>query len=280
MPIIKCPNCGDRMQVDPSDLGERVICPGCDHRFAAQDDSGDERSQSRGRDAEERRPRSRSRDDDFDRPRKKKSNALLYIILGLVAVFVVLPCVGCIGFGIYVDKAKQSFGGTWTDHPVISLDGGAAPVTASFPIAPVSGSLNDAGNSGTGATLCFSNMDQNDSIKDATFLIGYVDYPAGTTNPLDKCYLTIRSEIAEQHLYNPLVPPHVVSETPTTVGGYPAKEARYAKDDGDFVLRVIHVNDRPKSGPARLVVVLAGGTGMKEEDKQKFLSSVKIGKGK
>jgi len=192
----------------------------------------------------------------------------------------VLPCLGCIGFGIYVDKAKQSFSGAWSDHAVVSLDGGAAPVTASFPIAPISGGLNDPANGGTGETLSFSNMDQNDSIKDATFLIGYVDYPAGTANPLDKGYLTIRGEIADQHLFNPLVPPHVVSETPTTVGGYPAKEARYAKDDGDFTLRIIHVNDRPKNGPARLVVALAGGTGMKEEDKQKFLNSVKIGKGK
>ena len=41
------------------------------------------------------------------------------------------------------------------------------------------------------------------------------------------------------------------------------------------------INILPQVLPlARLVVVLAGGTGMKEADKQKFLNSVKIGKGK
>jgi hypothetical protein len=40
------------------------------------------------------------------------------------------------------------------------------------------------------------------------------------------------------------------------------------------------VNDRPKSTAPRLVVVLAGGNAMKDADKQKFLQSVKISKGK
>ena len=72
----------------------------------------------------------------------------------------------------------------------------------------------------------------------------------------------------------------ITGESPTTLYGYPAKEAKYSEDDGGFVLRVIHVNDRPRNSPARLVVILTGGTGMKDADKQKFLDSVKIGKGK
>ncbi len=273
MPIIDCPKCRERMQVDSSDLDDRVVCPLCDHRFAPRGDADDDlprgRRPVRGRD-----------EDDFDRPRKKKSSALLYIVLALVGVFVVLPCLGCIGFVIYVDRAKQSFTGTWTDHPVISVQGGATPVTASFPMTPVSGLLADPVGGGNGAKLSYSNMEQDGSVKDATFAIGYVDYPEGTTNPLDRGYLPLRGAIADAYMDNPLVGPTVVSETATTVSGYPAKEARYDKDGGDFTLRVIHVNDRPKNGPVRLVVILAGGTGLKEEDKQKFLNSVKIGKGK
>ena len=279
MPIIRCPKCSEKMQVDRGDLDERVVCPSCDHRFAAREDSPvDDRDDDRPTD----RGRSRSRPvDDFDRPRPKaKSNKLLWIILILVAIFVVLPCLGCIGFTIYVNTAKESFTGPWTDQAVLSLDGGTAPVTASFPALPVSSSLNDTVNSGSGSALAFNNMDQADSMKDAVFMIGYIDYPAGTTNPLDKGYLQIRTELTATHLYNPLMAPRIATEQSAVHYGYPSKEAKYMADDGNYTLRVIHVNDRPRNSPARLVVVLAGGVGMKEEDKQKFLNSVKIGKGK
>ncbi len=276
MPIIRCPQCSEKMQVDRGDLGERVVCPGCDHRFAAREDApDDDRPSDRGR------PNSRL-DDGFDRPRQPaKSNKLLWIILALVGLFVVLPCLGCVGFVIYVNTAKESFAGPWTDHSVTGLDSGSAAVSASFPAVPVSSSLNDSLNSGTGSALAFNNMDQAGSMKDALFLIGYIDYPAGTTNPLDKGYLQIRTELTATHLYNPLMAPRIASEKSTTLSNnYPAKEAKYMDDDGGYVLQIIHVNDRPRGSTARLVIVLAGGVGMKDEDKQKFLNSVKIGKGK
>ena len=49
MPIIRCPQCSEKMQVDRGDLGERVVCPGCDHRFAAREDApDDDRPSDRG----------------------------------------------------------------------------------------------------------------------------------------------------------------------------------------------------------------------------------------
>ena len=270
MPIIRCPICQDKMKVAPEDLGERVVCPGCDHRFTARDDDP--------ADEDDDRPRRGSLE--RDRPRRKpKSNKVLWLVLGTVGILVFLVCGGCIGFGVYMNTAKESFAGPWTDHSLVAADGGTA-VRASFPAVPVSNVLADTTNGGNGTSLSFSNVEQTGSLKDAVFLIGYVDYPAGTANPLEKGYLPIRAEIADLHLFNPLVPPRIVSETGTTVSGYPGKEARYAADDGDFVLRVVHVNDRPKGSTVRLVVVLAGGTGLKEEDKQKFLNLVKIEKGR
>ncbi len=273
MPIIRCPNCREKMQVDPGDLDERVVCPGCDHRFAAREDSpDDDRPTDRGR--------SRSRPvDDLDRPRPKaKSNKLLWIILVLVGLFIVLPCLGCIGFFVYFGNAKADFPATWTDHSLTATDRAPSPVTASFPTAPVTKFLRDPDNDGTGSTLSVNNIQQNGALTDATFLVGYVDYPTGTANPLDKAYVSLRKAITAEHLYNPVLEPQVASESSTTVGGYPAKEALYVKDHGDFVLRVIHVNDRPRGSTVRVIVVLAGGTGMRDADKQKFLDSVKIGK--
>lgn len=275
MPTIRCPQCREKMQVDPSDLGERVVCPGCDHRFAAREDSpGDERPSERSR--------SNSRlDDGFDRPRpQRKSNALLWIILALVGLFVVLPCLCCIGFFVYFDNAKADFPATWTDHSMTATDRTPSPITAAFPIPPVTKFLRDPENDGTGSTLSVNNIQQNGALTDAMFLIGYVDYPTDMANPLDKAYVSIRNAITAQHLYNPLIEPQVASESSTTVGGYPAKEAVYVKEHGHFILRIIHVNDRPRGSTVRLVVILAGGTGMKDADKQKFLDSVKIGKGK
>ena len=278
MPIIRCPQCQEKMQVDRGDLDERVVCPRCDHRFAAREDSLAEGGEDRPTD----RGRARSRPaDDFDRPRRKpKSSRALWITLGIVGALVFLVCGGCIGFAVYVNTAKESFAGSWTDQSVASVDGGVAPVSASFPMLPVSSTLGDSANGGAGTELAFNNMDQNGSMKDAIFLIGYVDYPAGTMNPLEKGYLPIRTALTETHLYNPLMSPRITGESPTTLYGYPAKEAKYSEDDGGFVLRVIHVNDRPRNSPARLVVILTGGTGTKDADKQKFLDSVKIGKGK
>jgi hypothetical protein len=277
VPIIRCPNCNDQVEIEDDWYGRRIACPNCDEKFTprrSRDDDGD-RPSSRRRAAydDDDRPRRRSRYDADDRP-AKKGNTVLWVVLSLVGVFVVLPCVGCVGFVIYVNTAKETFDGSWTDQSVAA--GGGPAVTASFPKSPVSRALMDAVNNGNGTALGYSNMDQGGSIKDAIFVIGYVDYPAGTANPLDRGYLAVRKQMEEAYMDNPLVPPTVASERGTTVGGYPAKEATYSDEDGSYTLRVIHVNDRPPGQPARLVVVAAGGTGMKDEDKQKFLNSVKI----
>ncbi len=280
MPIILCPNCQERMNVSSGDVGERVVCPGCEHRFVARDDAPAPRDED---DRPRERSRSRSRDDDrdFDRPRQKpKSNRLLWIVLITVGVLSLVVCGGCIGLGIYVNKAKAKFESAWVDQSVASFDGGSAPITASFPMPPISTGLNDSANKGTGSAFIFDNVQQQGSLSDAKFLIGFVDYPAGTENPLEKGYLPIRTAVAETHMYNPLAAPRIASELPVTVGGYTGKEAKYMDEEGAYVLQVIHVNDRPKGSTVRLVVILVGGVGLKDEDKQKFLSSVKIGKGK
>ena len=146
MPVIVCPNCRERMSVERGDLGERVVCPDCDHSFTARADPADG-GDERGDDG--RRP---VRGRDADPPQKKgKSNSLLWIILALVSVFIVLPCLGCVGVLIYFNTAKASFPATWGDHTVDAVEGGAAPVTAAFPVAPVGGLLKDAVNGGSGA---------------------------------------------------------------------------------------------------------------------------------
>ena len=280
MPIILCPNCQERMNVSSADVGERVVCPGCEHRFVARDDAPAPRDDD---DRPRERSRSRGRDDDrdYDRPRQKpKSNRLLWIVLITVGVLSLVVCGGCIGFGIYVNKAKATFESAWADHSVASFDGGSAPITASFPMPAISTGLNDSANKGTGSAFIFDNVQQQGSIKDAKFMIGFVDYPAGTENPLEKGYLPIRTAITADHMYNPLAAPRIASELPVTVGGYPGKEVKYMEEEGGYTLQVIHVDDRPKGGTVRLVVILAGGVGLKDEDKQKFLGSVKIGKGK
>lgn len=294
MPIIRCPHCDDRVEIEDDWYGRRIACPSCDKSFTPQPEGGsprrtadddDDRPRGRSRyarnedDRDDRPPpRSRSRSRSYDDPPPKKGNAVLWVILILVGVFVVLPCVSCVGFIIYANTVKETFAGPWSDQSLTPVAGGPPAVTASFPKTPVSRSLTDAANGGSGSTLGYHNMDQGDGLADAIFVIGHVDYPAGTVNPLDRGYLEIRRQVEEGYMDNPLVPPTVASERSTTVSGYPAKETTYSDEDGRYTLRVIHVNNRPAGQPVRLVVVAAGGTGMKEEDKQKFLNSVKFGK--
>jgi hypothetical protein len=267
VPIVPCPNCRESVEIEPNWYGRRVVCPSCEQRFLAKrplDDREDDDDQPRRR---------RSRDD-----RPKSGGKGLLIVLGVVGGLLLLVCGGCVGFIVYVNKAKVTFDGPWSDQSVGPDEGTA--VSASFPKAAISEPLIDIVGGGNGSMIAYSNMDQDDSVKDAVFAVGYVDYPAGTANPLDKGYLALRELIAERFVANPLLKPVIRKESSTTVNGYPAKEVEYAEDDGRFTLRVIHVNDRPRTAAPRLVVVLAGGTGMKDPDKQKFLQSVKIGKGK
>jgi hypothetical protein len=278
VPIIHCPSCDDPVEIDDDWYGRRIACPSCEHKFtprrAGRGEREDDRPRrSRDRDAEwedDRPRRRRSRDDDG--PPKKKGG-VLWIVLTLVGVFVVLPCVGCIGFVVWVGTAKETFAGPWADHTV----GANAEVTASFPHTPSTKYLTVSGSSTTDMKG-YSNLNDGDKPLDAEMAVGYVDYPAGTVGPLEKGYPEIRREIEDRLIDNPLARPTVSRETSTTVSGYPAKEAVYSEDDGGYTLRVIHVTGRPPGSTVRLVVVFAGGLALKEEDKQKFLNSVKIGK--
>jgi hypothetical protein len=274
VPIIHCPSCNDPVEIDDDWYGRRIACPSCEHTFTPRRPGREERDDDRPRrrEYEDDRPRRRSRAYD-DGPPRKKGNAVLWIVLSLVGVFVVLPCAGCIGFVVWMNTAKDTFAGTWTDHSV----GANGEVTASFPKTPSSKYITVSGST-TSEVKGFSNVNDANNPLDVEVAIGYVDYPAGTAAPLEKGYAEIKREAERVIIDNPLLNPTVARETTTTVSGYPAKEAVYDDDTGGYTLRVIHVNDRPPGSTVRLVIVFAGGTAMKEEDKQKFLNSVKIGK--
>jgi hypothetical protein len=275
VPVIRCPKCDNPVEIERDWFGRRIACPACDHQFTPRRSMTDEPDDRSDRDDFDDRPR-RTRSRYEPPPRKNRGNAVLWIVLSLVGVFVVLPCVGCVGFVVWGMTAKQSFDGPWADFSVTGSDGGVA-VSASFPKPPVARSLSDTPQGGSGSALGFHNMDNADSLMDAIFVVGCVDYPAGTPNPLARGYLELRQQIEGAYMDNPLVPPTVETEIDTKVAGYPAKEATYSEADGRYTVRVIHVNDRPPGAPVRLVVVACGGTNLKDDDKQKFLNSVTIG---
>ncbi len=268
MPVIRCPHCDDRIEIEDDWYGRRIACPSCDTTFTPERERGGDRPR-RGYDDD--RHRRRRYDDD---PPKKKGNAALWIILTLLGVFVVLPCAGCIGFFAWVGTAKESFNDPWADNSV----GGSPPaVAASFPRPPVSKFLNVTGSTG-GEVVGYSNVNDGNKLLDVEFGVGYLDFPPGTRDPLTTHYPAIRQEVERLFMDNPVVTPKVTRETTTTVNGYPTKEAVYTEETGDHVLQVVHLNDRPAGQPTRLVVVIVGGPHIKPDDKQKFLNSVKIGK--
>jgi hypothetical protein len=96
-------------------------------------------------------------------------------------------------------------------------------------------------------------------------------------NPLDHVYLPLRKQIEETDINTPLSQATITNETRLTNLPYPAREVRYSNEDGAYVVRVIHVNDRSVKTGTRLVVVVAGGMGLKPADRDKFLQSVRIG---
>lgn len=278
MPVIRCPNCRESVEIESDWYGRRIACPSCDARFTPERpdrrDDLDDRPRRRDRDYDDRdddRPRRRRRYDDA--PSRKKGGAGLWIVLALVGVLVVLPCVGCIGFVVWGMNAEQSFDGPWADHSA----GSNAEVTASFPKTPsikfpnVIGSINDD-MTGYDNTLDGSNP------LDAIFAVGYFDFPAGTPDPIAAHYPEIRQAIEDEFQIATVLAATVDQERHTTLYGYPAKEATYSEEDGRYTLQVVHVNDRPPGSPTRLVVVFVGGMNMKDADKQKFLNSVRIGK--
>lgn len=260
MPNVTCPNCGDPVRIRSADYGRGVDCPACDQRFVPEDPDGDDAP----------RPK---------RPRPKKARWPL-ILLGVLGGALVLSCLGCFGFFLWLGFKKQDYSGPWTDDTVQD-DAGRPAVTAAFPVAPASVFPDDGGAGGDGSALAFNATDSDGSILDATFLVGYFDYPIGTADPLGRAYAGIRRTLGEEYVGNPLTGvPNPKTEAATTVAGYPAKQATWKKDDGEYVLQVVHVTDRPRGAKPRLIVVLAGGLNLKPADRDRFLQSVRIPKGK
>lgn len=282
MPVVNCPNCGDPVEIDRDWYGRRIACPNCDHRFTPR-----EEGRGRGRDDEDDRPRRRSRRDDEyddgprrrrsrydDGPPPKKSGGVMWLVLILVGVFVGLPCVGCVGFFVWANTAKESFTGPWADQSV-GPDGG---VTAAFPKPATTEYVNVAGSSGS-EVVGFDNSGGGTAVLDAKFVAGYVEFPRdGGGDPLTKHLPAIRTEMEDRFIADEFTTPSSGTESMTTVNGYPAREVTYNQEDGGYTLRVVHVNDRPPGSPVRLVVVVVGGPHLKPEDKQKFLNSVRFGK--
>jgi hypothetical protein len=273
MAKVRCPSCNEALDVHPDDLGTTVDCPSCDFTFRAK------RSRQDDEHHDEERPRRRRTRMAENRDDEKKTNRTVFWIVGIILVVLGLPCLGCLGFIIYTNTAKVGFNGTWTDHSVNAQEG--TPIaTASFPAIPVSQSFSDAAGNGFGELVGYDNIVQGNSITDAVVAIGYIDYPDRMANPLDQVYLPIRKQLEELYVDTPLGKASISNETRLTWTTYPTKEARYSSDDGDYVIRVMHINDRSVKNGTRLVVVVAGGYALKPADRDKFLQSVRIGKTK
>lgn len=254
MPIIRCPSCNDQVEIEDDWYGRRIACPSCDHTFTPRrgDERGDRDDSPRRRDDrdddrprrsyggdDDRPPRRRSRYDADDRP-AKKGNGALWIVLALVGVFVVLPCVGCIGFVIWGMNAKQSFDGPWADHSA-----GTPPVvTASFPKPPKSKFITVAGSS-SGELMGFDNTGDADNPLEAVFAVGYFDFPAGGGDPLATHFPAIRQALEELFDVAPFIAADIDTDTRTTQSGFPMREAVYSKEDGRHTLRIVHLNNRP-----------------------------------
>jgi nitrate reductase NapE component len=224
-------------------------------------------------------------DDDYDRPQrrrerpaKKSSNKVLWIILAVVVAPIVLCFVGCMGFGVWATVRKASLTDAWTDH-TISDDADRPVATASFPGQPLPDIITIATPQGDGPIEYYRHDEQQDSILEATVAIGFIDLPAGTKNPLDTAYRAIRDQMAEQYMDNVFgLTMRPKSESSTVVDGFPAKESIYNDDNGNFIIRVVHINNRPANSKVRLVVMIAGGQQMAMADRDKFLQSVRIEK--
>lgn len=274
MPIIRCPNCADQVEIEDDWYGRRIACPNCDEKFTPRrsrfgDDEGDDRPSRRP--AYDDRPSRRRSRYDADARLPKNSNVALWVVLWVVVAPVMLLCIGCGGWLVWVGNATESFNGTWADTGV----GSPPVVTASFPKPPTGKFLTVTASSG-GEVVGYSNVNDGNSMLDVEFGVGYLEFPAGTRDPLGTHSAAVRQAVEQTFMDNPLITPQVAREGATTVGGYPAKETVYDDDTGNHVLRVVHVNDRPAHQPVRLVVIITGGPHIKDADKQKFLNSVRI----
>jgi len=110
MPVIVCPTCGTKLEIDASQIGEEVECESCQQVFRAQRDSdtsrgGKGRSDRDESDRPSKRRRSKYRRDDDDseldedyRPRTGREPpdsigmGIASLVLGLVAILMALCC--------------------------------------------------------------------------------------------------------------------------------------------------------------------------------------------
>jgi hypothetical protein len=287
VPIITCPHCDDRVEIEDDWYGRRIACPSCDKTFTPERPGGS-RPQRAADGEDDDRPRGRSRyardDDDDDRPKRrkrsrydddppKKGNGVLIVVLVLVGVFVVLPCLGCVGYLTWWGTAKQSFDAPWADASV----GVNGEVTASFPKPPTPKFMSVSG-SNSGEMSGFDNTLDADNPLESAFAIGYYDFPPGGGDPLTTHFEAIRRAVVDTFETAPFGGADLASDVRTTHNGLPAREAVFSEDVGGQTLRVIHINNRPPGQGVRLVVVFVGGQSMKPEDKTKFLNSVRVGK--
>ncbi len=272
MPIIRCPSCDDRVEIEDDWYGRRIACPSCDKTFTPERERGGGDRPRRAADAGDRdddrprRSRSRSRYDD-DPP--KSGGGLKWVLISL-AVFGLLVCGGCVGVVVWVMNAKESFSGQWADHSA----GVNGEVTASFPKPPTR-KYPSVSASTDGHVVGYDNTVDGGGL-DAIFAVGYFDFPAGT-DPLGSRFDDIRKAVEEEFNVAPVIKADIVGDRKMTVGGHPAREVTYSKEDGGYTLQVVHVANGKGNGPVRAVVVFAGGMNMQDADKQKFLNSVKIG---
>ena len=271
MPILRCPNCDEALDVVTRELGTTVQCDACDHEFRAKRSRRDEVE-----DEEDELPQRRRSSRANHREKEKKDNRTVFWIVGTVLVVLGLPCLGCLGFIIYTNTAKVGFTTPWVDQSLNAQDGKTI-VMASFPANSVTQSFNDASGNGRGELIGYSHMDQAGSVSDAVTAIACIDYPNAMANPFDQVYLPLRRQMEELYVDTPISKGTISTETRLTHQQYPAKEARYSDDDGAYVVRVIHVNDRSMKTGTRLVVVVAGGMGLKPADRDRFPQSVRIG---
>jgi cytoskeletal protein RodZ len=150
MPIVRCPNCDDALDVDTRELGTTVQCDACDHEFRAKRSRRDDED-----DEEDRRPRNRQTSLSGQREKEKKDNRTVLIVLVILCVVLGLPCLGCLGFIIYTNTAKVGFTAQWVDQSLNAQDGTTIAMSG-FPANPVLQSFTDANGNGLGRRLAIS----------------------------------------------------------------------------------------------------------------------------
>ena len=253
MPRTRCPGCNTVMAVHTEDLGTKIDCENCGELFRAK--------------------RDRDEDELENQERERRTNRTAWIIACVVLVLLGIPCLACVGFLIYVNTAKVGFDKPWvTASLTAGLDGNIA--SASFPATPASNGLEDDVNTGDGAWLVYDHMERANSVSEAFAAIGDVGYDTKLGKPLEQTYLPLRSGIQVKFIDRALSQGNIARESRSTFCNYPMREIEYSRDDGSFIMRVIHITDAPKSIGTRMVVVVAGGVGIMLTDRDKLLQSV------